>query len=107
VQHPPYFLRLQYCYTPNFNIIYYHILYYPLLSHPIQWIFILFHLILSCPAPFNSSVFNLHLSNLDFSISGLNNEVKDDDDDDDEGALDVGIRDDVFRQRQRQKLAAQ
>lgn len=26
----------------------------------------------------------------------------DDDDDDDDGAMDVGIKDDVFRQRQRQ-----
>jgi hypothetical protein len=55
----------------------------------------------------NSSAFNLILPNLDLSLSGLNSEVKDDDDDDDDGALDVGIRDDVFRQRQRQKLAAQ
>ena len=32
---------------------------------------------------------------------------EDDDNDDDDGAEDVGIRDDVFRQRQRQRFAAQ
>jgi hypothetical protein len=39
-------------------------------------------------------------------VSGINGDMHDDDDDDDDVGMDVGIRDDVFRQRQRQRLAA-
>jgi hypothetical protein len=41
-----------------------------------------------------------------FFISDINGNMHDDDDDDDDVGMDVGIRDDVFRQRQRQRLAA-
>ena len=47
---------------------------------------------------FNSYIFFL----------GINGDARDDDDnDDDDHVDDVGIRDDVFRQRQRRRFAAQ
>lgn len=41
-----------------------------------------------------------------FFFPDINGNMHDDDDDDDDVGMDVGIRDDVFRQRQRQRLAA-
>lgn len=38
---------------------------------------------------------------------GISTDLKDDDDDDDDDGMDdVGVRDDIFRQRQRQKISA-